>query len=243
MLQATHHVRNINRMFSLAFSGCWFLMIAPIFLFRTSSALYAYEILTLGDSITRGSIYVEGDGAGRQIGPTQGFLEEFLSDEGLPSRVYNWGISGETTFGGLNRINNVLNSRYADFILIMEGANDLYEGISSSTTTENIRAMISRSNAKNVTPIIGSITPNDRTAGFDSKIANDYNPKIAQMTKNENTRLANQYEALIPNWAGTTYDGLHPDLKGHSIIAKTWFDSIIRRDIFLSPILLLLLDE
>lgn len=191
------------------------------------SKAYGFEILTIGDSITRGTVYVLGDGNGREVGPYQLYLKNYLANEGQPSHVYNWGISGETTFGGLSRINYVLNTHAADFILIMEGANDLYSGISSSTTAANLNAMVARAKAKSVTPILGNITPNTKTAGYDSLIKNSYNPRIVLITGQNGTRLSDQYAAFRPNWAILNRDGLHPNVAGYDLMAQTWRDSIL----------------
>lgn len=208
-------------------------------------AAFGYEILTIGDSITRGTIYVTGDGNGRQVGPYQAYLEEYLANKGLISNVYNWGISGETTYGGLSRINTVLSSRAADYILIMEGANDLYEGISPATTTANLKAMITRAKAKNVTPVLGNITPNAKTSGFDSLVSGSYNPSISIMAGQNSTWLADQYEALRPDWTSVplNHDGLHPNLLGYQIMAQTWLDTLLAANAAIVPVLHLLLGQ
>jgi acyl-CoA thioesterase-1 len=193
-----------------------------------SVSVCSYEILTIGDSITRGRPYVQYDpnGARTEEG-YQPYLEDFLSQNNTPSAVYNWGVSGETTIGGLSRIKSVLDSRFSHFMLIMEGANDLYWGISSSTTATNIGVMIDRVLEKEVIPIVGTITPNTKTTGYDNLIQNDYNPKIVVTAESKKVRIANQYAALLPNWVMLNTDGLHPNYAGYELIAKTWYQTII----------------
>ena len=114
-----------------------FLMLAAA---GTPSA--ALEILTVCDSITQGlqrtsSGQLFGNlspGNGRaNFGGYQPRLNQLLDARIEPSTVYNWGIGGETSNQTVGRINNVLNSRDADYILILCGVNDLFRGISSST--------------------------------------------------------------------------------------------------------------
>lgn len=188
----------------------------------------AYEILTIGDSITRGRPYVQYDpnGARTEEG-YQPYLEDLLSQNNTPSAVYNWGVSGETTVFGLSRIKSVLNSRSSHFMLIMEGANDLHWGISSSTTATNIGLMIDRVLEKKVIPIVGTITPNTKTPGYDYLIKNDYNPKIIAKAESKKVGIANQYAALRPNWFMLNTDGLHPNYAGYQLIAETWYQTII----------------
>lgn len=197
------------------------LVLAGIFFFPCQ--LLAYQILTIGDSITKGWPYVLENPWGDRTGGYQPYLENYLSNDGLTSAVYNWGVGGETTVGGVARINDVLDSRGSDFMLIMEGANDLYAGISSSTTQANIGVMIDRVKAKGVSPVVGTITPNTMTSGFDYWIRSSYNPKILSIAKAKNAMIADQYDALRPNWNDLNTDGLHPNQAGYKLIAYTWF--------------------
>ena len=123
-------------------------------------AASGFEILTFGDSITKGWPYVAYNQHGTQRGGYQQKLAAYLGDAGYPSSVYNWGVGGESTPEGVNRIASVLASRFADYILIMEGANDVLNGISENATRTNIGIMIDRSRQRNVIPIVGNITPN-----------------------------------------------------------------------------------
>lgn len=218
-------------------------LLVTFFMLFSSSIALAYQILTIGDSITRGSGYVAGDGAGRRVGGYQPYLEIYLAEKGEPSAVYNWGISEETTFGGLSRIDSVLATRYADYILIMEGANDVQEGISWSTTAANLNAMALRARARGVIPIIATITPNTYDPSCNSLILDNYNPWIKQVAENSNLLLADQYTAVEPpKWYTLNRDGIHPNLDGHQIIAETWLSRIIESH-HMTPIYLLLLGD
>ncbi|MEA3232885.1 MAG: GDSL-type esterase/lipase family protein [Thermodesulfobacteriota bacterium] len=187
--------------------------------------VFGLEVLTMGDSITAGSPYnLHGDG--NRVGPYQGDLERILHNNGLPSNVYNWGKSGEMTPDGVNRISNVLSSRSADLILIMEGTNDVTNGISSNTTAANIGIMIDKSISRRVTPIVGTITPNSRPGGFDAVIRDHFNPKIVSKADSRGVKVADQYWALRPRWNTLQYNDLHPNLAGYQIIAETWYGTI-----------------
>ena len=140
--------------------------------------------------------------------------------------VYNWGYAGESTHQGVNRIDSVLDSREADFILIMEGANDLPAGVSASTTKANLRIMIEKSQGKNTEPIIATVTPNtQRSDGY--IIPNNYNPAIKSLASEKNIALADQYKALVGNWSGyNSGDGLHLNDDGERVMAQAWLDAI-----------------
>jgi len=201
----------------------YFLLILP----RTACG---FEILTFGDSITKGWPYVAYNQNGTMRGGYQQKLAAYLADEGYPSHVYNWGVGGESTPEGVNRISSVLGSRAAHYVLIMEGANDVLNGISASTTSENIGIMIDRSRQRHVIPIVGNITPNTMNATYDSRVRNVYNPEVEKIVAAKEVSLARQFEALRPEWE--TYplhygDHLHPNIDGYRRIATTWCNVIV----------------
>ena len=197
-----------------------------------SCPVLCYEILTFGDSITKGAPYIYWSQNGTRVGVWQPMLEQLLYDDGIPSYVYNWGIGGETTPEGVNRIATVLASRPANFILIMEGTNDVLNGISSSTTQYNIGVMIDLSRGRGVTPIIGTITPNFYlgNSGYNNLVKDVYNPKIIDVVTAKKVKIAEQYQELRSEWL--TYplhsgDYLHPNKEGYSRLANTWYAAIV----------------
>ena len=91
-------------------------------------------IIFFGDSLT----------AGYQLDPQEAFparIQEILDSLQLNYTVVNAGLSGETTTGGLNRINWILNQK-ADVFILELGANDGLRGIPLSETRQNLQAMI-----------------------------------------------------------------------------------------------------
>jgi lysophospholipase L1-like esterase len=193
-------------------------------LLTVSVQAFALEILTMGDSITKGWPYVVYNQYGTRRGMYQPELERLLGTANIPSRVYNWGVGGEMTYEGVNRITTVLGSRAADYILIMEGANDVLNGTSSTTTQINIGIMVDKSLQRGVTPIVGTITPNTTKGSlYDNKITNDYNPKLVSMASQKSVLIADQYGALRPEWAQLNNDQLHPNIAGYKMVARTWY--------------------
>ena len=222
-----------------------------------STTSVALEVLTVCDSITQGlqrtsSGQLYGNlshGNGRaNIGGYQPRLNQMLDARIEPSTVYNWGIGGETSNQTIGRINNILNSRPADYILILCGVNDLFHGISSSTTSSNIKIMLERSLAKGVIPIVGELTP--YTSGtkdpIDRNIWANYNPKIRAVAAARGVPIAylygegNSYNAsswandMRKCWKGgnlcnngypyTSGDGLHLSNLGYQVMAEIWYE-------------------
>lgn len=98
------------------------------------------RIVVLGDSIT----------AGYGIDLSEAYpalLQKKLDAAGLPFTVVNAGVSGDTTSGGLRRINWALNGG-ADVLVIALGGNDGLRGIQPKQTAENLAGIIQRAKAK-----------------------------------------------------------------------------------------------
>lgn len=96
--------------------------------------------MVLGDSIT----------AGYGLDPTQAYpalLQQKIDAAVLPFTVANAGVSGDTTSGGLRRIDWAL-GRGADVLIVALGGNDGLRGISPKQTAENITGIIQRARAK-----------------------------------------------------------------------------------------------
>ncbi len=199
---------------------------------------FGLEVLTSGDSITQG---LGRTAAGQEFGVTspvngaaniggyQPVLNQQLDAAVEPSTIYNWGVAGDRSFHGVSRIGGVLNSRPADYILIMYGANDLYQGLSSSATQANMDNMISQSFAREVTPIIAEITPNTSNGNFDAAIAFDYNPRLHALAAVREIEIAPMYQALRGLWQVVPYtsgDGLHLNGTGYNVMTTQWFDRI-----------------
>ena len=96
-------------------------------------------VLFFGDSLT----------AGLGVRPDESFpalIQQQIKAECLPFRVINAGLSGETSAGGLRRIDWVLQQR-VDLLVIELGVNDGLRGISLTATRKNLQGIIHRSRA------------------------------------------------------------------------------------------------
>jgi len=178
---------------------------------------YDEFFLTFGDSITFGN----------SSHGYQGELGRILSRNGRNAKIYNLGKQGETTVEGLNRLNYLLAEVPTDYLLLLEGANDLRFGISQQTTMANLGAMLDNSVAANVEPIIANLTPDGTNGGYNRAIANSYNPQIKALADRKRMTFSDQYTPLSQNWGDYTDDGLHPNSAGYRMMANTWYDAIV----------------
>lgn len=122
-------------------------------------------------------ILVFGDSLSAEYGLKRGtgwvaLLQERLRKEGFPHRIMNASISGETTAGGLARLETTLKKQQPAIVLLQLGANDGLRGLPIAQTRKNLEtmlAMVDRSGAKGL--LIGiRIPPNygaDYTRQFD----------------------------------------------------------------------------
>lgn len=184
--------------------------------------------IALGDSITQGYPDIDEPGRGRRIGGYEPHLETLLKKgPSQTTTVLNFGIAGEPTSDGLNRIGEILARVKSNFILILEGTNDLFRGISRSTTYANLRAMIDKSRARNVTPILATLTPDTRPGPNVFKdIKGTYNPNIKKIAAQKKVMLADLYNAVHDRWYALSEDELHPNDAGYRVIAEKWFNTI-----------------
>lgn len=133
--------------------------------------------------------------------------------------VVNAGLSGETTSGGLNRIDWVLKQDVDIFVLEL-GANDLLRGLNIDATEDNLRNILKRVVAKNKDIqiiIAGMMAP--------PNMGNDYTTKFGGIFP----KLAKEFDAalipfLLDGVAGmeslNQKDGIHPNKEGAALVAK-----------------------
>jgi len=197
---------------------CIFAVFLSCFMLPCSPTVHAADIIAFGDSITQGSI----DPAGSDNGGYPLVLQQIYDNNGLDVHVYNKGLAGERTSDGLSRISSVLNETSADFLLLLEGANDVIAGISHQTLVQNLGLMIDKCQAKGVSPLLATMTP-DEKYGNTSLINATINPEIKTLATEKNVTLVDLYSVVADSWAAWSWDGLHPNYDGMSAIAYAWY--------------------
>lgn len=99
-------------------------------------------IVFLGDSLTAGY------GLENPLAEAYpALIQEKLQAAGLPHRVVNAGISGDTTAGGLRRLNWILRQP-VDVLVIALGGNDGLRGVDPEVTRANLQGIIDRAREK-----------------------------------------------------------------------------------------------
>jgi acyl-CoA thioesterase-1 len=181
--------------------------------------------LFLGTSLT----------AGLGVGADNAFpalVQQKIDSAGLPFKVVNSGLSGETAAGGLRRLDWSL-QQPIDVLVLELGANDGLRGLPVDQLNANLDSILARTRAKypDVAIVIaGMQAPPNLGASYTSSFSKVYSD------------LADKYDAvLIPfllegvaaDAAMNQEDGIHPSVAGHKRIAETVWQSlqpVLRQD-------------
>ena len=144
-------------------------------------------------------------------------LEKDLLDQGITSQITNASVSGDTSNGGLNRLNWSLQDDYDLFILGL-GANDMLRGISPDTTKSNLEEIIKIVQKKNI-PILltGMQAPSSYGKDYQSSFNSIY-PQLAKEYEIFLYPFLLEGVALDPNLNQS--DGKHPNGRGMALISK-----------------------
>ena len=223
-----------------------------------SASAQTIKIVGFGDSITNGWPYYKSPGNGARWGGYEPTLESRLVAAGHDAVVLNYGWSGESTFaelpefvGGRQRIAGVLAESKPDFVLLMQGTNDLGAGFHApvyptNAVVDNLSAMIDVIRSYGATPILATLTPDLNEA----KDISGINSAIKALAVQKKVVLADHHAAVESQWPALTADGLHPNTSGYEALADTWFKALLKhlvvavepKPVNLTPILQLLLD-
>ncbi len=167
------------------------------------------KLVALGDSLTQGY----GLPAAENF-PTQ--LEAWLQANGAPDvRVINAGVSGDTTAGGLSRLEWSL-ADGADALIVVLGGNDLLRGIDPAVSRANLDAILSKAAARGL-PVLLSGMRAPGNYGADYKAAFDaMYPELAV----EHGAILDPYflDGVADDRSLWQADGLHPDAGGVAAI-------------------------
>lgn len=171
-------------------------------------------IVAVGDSLTAGYGLAEEDAY-----PAQ--LARKLTAAGLPCRVINAGISGETSSGVVSRIQWVIDSLEPDIVILATGANDGLRGIDPALTRENLRRTIRVLKDNGIIVVLAGMQ-------MVRNMGRQYTAAFAEIFPQV---AAAEAVALIPFFlegvAGEPHlnqaDGIHPTAAGYAMVAETVF--------------------
>lgn len=184
--------------------------LACLLFFIVSCAADAKVIVVLGDSIS----------ASYGIEVQQGWvalLQDKLKQVNSDYTIVNESISGETTIGGLARINSALQRHKPAIVLLELGANDGLRGLSPMQMKANLAELIRRSQAAGAEVLLLAM-----------KIPPNYGKRYTDLFENVYRDLAREYQVVLVPFIMQDValhkqlmqkDGFHPNQRAQPIIA------------------------
>lgn len=167
-------------------------------------------IVVLGDSLTAGL------GVAREEA-YPALLEARLRREGYDYRVVNAGVSGDTSAGGLRRVDWVLRAR-PDIVIVALGANDGLRGLPVDALRDNLERIVRRVRAAGARVLLAGmrVPPN-----YGDEYARDFAAVFPEVARRTGVPLA---PFLLDGVAGEARlnqaDGIHPTAEGQRLIAS-----------------------
>lgn len=166
-------------------------------------------VVFLGDSLTAGFGLAEDEAFPAVVG-------RLLLDDGVPIRVVNAGVSGDTTAGGLRRIGWVLRQE-PSIVVVGLGANDALRGQPLEETEANLRQIVSTARGAGAAVLL-----------LGMRIPTNYGPDYAEGFADLYPRIAGDLDVplvpfLLEGVGGVPAlnlpDGIHPNAEGHRKVA------------------------
>lgn len=168
-------------------------------------------LVILGDSLTAG-LGVARDEAFPAL------LEARLRRDGFAYRVVNAGVSGDTTAGGLRRVDWVLRAR-PDLVVVALGANDGLRAQPVQALRDNLTAIVTRLRGAGARVLLaGMRLPPNYGADYTAAFAGAF-PAVARATSVP--LLPFLLDGVAGNPALNQADGIHPNASGHRVVAET----------------------
>ena len=174
-------------------------------------------IAALGDSLTQGY----------GLAPEDGFvpqLQNWLTANGAEVVLINAGVSGDTTAGGLSRVDWTLTPE-VDAVIVALGGNDVLRGLPPSQARSNIDAILTKIAARDLPVLLAGIdTPNnygpDYKAEFDalySELASKHGALLVPDFLGGLTRIEDRAMVMREHMQG---DAIHPNASGVALIVE-----------------------
>lgn len=167
-------------------------------------------VLFLGDSLA----------AGLHLPAEHAFpaaLQRRLAAEGRPFRLANHGVSGDTTAGGLARLDWALRTA-PDVVVVELGGNDGLRGLPLEATEANLRAILARVRGAGARPLLLGMRVPPNLGGYATEFAALY-PRIAEELDVPLVDFFMEGVGGVPEL--NLEDQMHPNPAGHERLAAT----------------------
>lgn len=175
------------------------------------------KIVALGDSLTAGFGLTE-----KESYPF--LLQQKLNDEGLNYEVVNAGVSGDTSLGGLERADWVLEQDGVEVLILELGANDLLRGLPVAKMKENLAEIIKKAKAKNIKVLLcGMLAPPTMGSQYQRDFSNVF-PDLADEL--DVAYLPFLLDGVAMKKELNQADGIHPNSEGTRIMTENIYKEL-----------------
>lgn len=169
------------------------------------------KIVAFGDSLT----------AGLGLSTNEAYpalLQERLNQDGHHYEVINSGISGDTSAGGVRRIDWALDGDVR-FVILELGANDFLRGQPVTETKKNLATIIDRAQAKGAKVLLaGMLAPTNAGREYQQQIRTMFE----DLAREKNVTLIPFFLENVAGLEGLNQpDGIHPNVAGTKLVAET----------------------
>ena len=174
------------------------------------------RIVALGDSLTAGLGLVES-----QAYPA--LLQKKIDADGYKFEVVNAGVSGDTSAGGLRRLEWGLEGDVKVLILAL-GANDGLRGLSVDEMKHNLAQIIDRAREKNIAIILAGM---EAPPNYGEEYATSFRAAFASLAREKRVPFI---PFLLKDVAGLSHlnqgDGIHPNAEGAAVVSETMWAAL-----------------
>lgn len=163
-----------------------------------------------GDSLVAGYNLAQTDSL-----PAQ--LETALIKKRLDVKVINAGISGDTTFGGVERLNSILDQK-PNIVIIVLGGNDMLRGIDPEKTYQNLEQIIATLQKNNIKVILSEMKS---SANYGFQFKSKFDAIYPKLSKKYSLPLIPFFmEKILYDQTKMLSDGIHPNALGVAEIVQ-----------------------
>jgi len=156
-------------------------------------------------------------------------LEQLLRSSFPSAIVVNRGVEGEKSNEGVRRLPSVLSRDEPDYVLILEGVNDIPLS-APSTIARNLEIMVRQVKDFGAIPLIASLTPTTGPREGKNLGIDGLNPMIQSIAVREEIVFVDLHTAFVDTEDYTLLlnsDGLHPNGAGYELMASTWEQGLV----------------
>ncbi|MBD9626230.1 arylesterase [Ensifer sp. ENS06] len=187
-----------------------FLALMMTFALSWTARAETISLIGFGDSLM----------AGYQLPPEDAFparLEKALKEKGFDVTIANAGVSGDTSSGGLARIDWSVPDGTNGVILEL-GANDALRGIAPEETRKNIEAMITRLKDRGIAVLLaGMMAPPNMGGDYAAR----FNPIYPELAKKYGLELYPFFlDGVVTEAKLKLEDGMHPNGDGVGVMVE-----------------------